>query len=64
METLFKRDFHDQITCVCYSEKYHLYFVCTRKLLIKVLNEYLNVVVELPSRVNLIQKCIFIDTTK
>lgn len=65
METLFRRDFvSDQIACVCYSEEYHLYFLCTRKLKIKVLNEYLNQVVELSSRVNLIQKCYFIDQSK
>lgn len=65
LETVFKKElFQDSISCVCYSKKYHLYFVCTRKLKIKVLNEYLNTVVELPIRMELIQKCIFIDETK
>lgn len=66
METLFRRDFTgDQISCVCYSKRWHLYFVCTRKLSLKVMNEYLNTVVELPIShyVSLIQKCEFIDET-
>ena len=37
--------------------------MCTRKLQIKVLNEYLNVVEELPLKIRLVQKCTFIDET-
>jgi hypothetical protein len=54
LETLFKREFSEQVTCVCYSTKFHLYFVCTRKLQLKVLNEYLNVVEELPLKIRLV----------
>ena len=63
METLFKKDI-DQVTCMCYSEQFHLYFVCTRSLVLMVLNEYLNVVVTLPLDIRLVQKCIFIDETQ
>ena len=52
------------VTCVCYSSRYHLYFVCTRALVVHVLNEYLSVVVTLPLNIRLVQKCVFVDETQ
>lgn len=52
-----------QISCICYSKKYHLYFACTKNFKLLVFNEYLNCVDEIPLNLRLVQKCIFIDET-
>jgi len=52
------------ISCMCYSVKYHLYFACTKNFKLLVLNEYLNIVAELPLEVRLVQDCIFLDETQ
>ena len=42
------------ISCMCYSNKFHLYFACTKDFKLLVMNEYLNIVAELPLEVRLV----------
>ncbi len=69
-ETLFQIDIAN-ITTFCYSSKYHLYFVFTAHLSIYVLNEYLNLVKELKTKVTrfgflslIVQKAYFVEETQ
>lgn len=67
-ETLFKFSFCDNedlknITCLCYSRKYHLYFTFTRSNKLCVLNDYLNLVAVIKLDIRLVQKCFFIERT-
>ena len=53
-----------QISCICYSKKYYLYFAFTRNFKLIVLNEYLNQVgPDIPLNIRLVQKCMFLDET-
>ena len=69
-EQLFYYAFHDdaenpcQVSCLCYSKKYHLYFLCTKDFKLVVLNEYLNKVTQMPMGIRLVKHCIFIDETQ
>ncbi len=68
-ETLFKFCFADvedlqNISCLCYSRKYHLYFTFTQSCKLCVLNEYLNLVAIIPLKIRLVQKCFFVDSTQ
>lgn len=57
-----KRDMYcRQISCLCYSTKYHLYFCCMRNFNLIVFNEYLNMIVEIPLRLRLVTECMFIE---
>jgi hypothetical protein len=53
-----------EISCMCYSRKYHLYFVCMKNFTLIVFNEYLNLIVEIPLKIRLVTQCLFIDETK
>ena len=43
-----------QISCVCYSKEWHLYFACTKNFYLLVFNEYLNCVEEMPLPLRLV----------
>lgn len=53
-----------EISCLCYSKKYHLYFCCMKNFTLIVFNEYLIKIVELPLKLRLVQECLFIDETQ
>lgn len=53
-----------QISCICYSQKYHLYFCCMKNFNMIVFNEYLNTIAEIPLKIRLVTECVFIDDTK
>lgn len=67
-ETLFKFNFTtdsdlQNITCLCYSRMYHLYFAFTRSCKLCILNEYLNKVEVISLDIDLVQKCFFVERT-
>lgn len=49
------------ISCMCYSRKWHLYFACTENFMLLILNEFLNVMKEIPLEIGLVQYMHFID---
>lgn len=60
-----EKDFvNRQISCVCYSKKYYLYFAFTRNFKLIIFNEYLNQVgSDIPINIRLVQSCMFLDET-
>ena len=60
-----EKDFvNRQISCVCYSKKYYLYFAFTRNFKLIIFNEYLNQVgTDIPLNIRLVQSCMFLDET-
>jgi len=67
-ETLFKYSFCDNIelksiSCLCYSQKYHLYFAFTHSCKIVVLNEYLNLITVIKTQMRRVMQCYFVDKT-
>ena len=60
-----EKDFvNRQISCICYSKKYYLYFAFTRNFKLIIFNEYLNQVgTDIPLNIRLVQSCMFLDET-
>ena len=53
-----------QISCLCYSKKYYLYFAFTKNFKLIIFNEYLNQVgSDIPLNIRLVQECMFLDET-
>ena len=53
-----------QISCVCYSKEFHLYFCCMKNFKLIVFNEYLNFIAEIPLKIRLITECVFIAESR
>ena len=51
------------IQCMCYSQRWHLYFACTQNFKVLVLNEYLKRCADLQLELRLVTHCQFIDET-
>ncbi len=64
LERYFNKTFvsdKELIKCMCYSKKWHLYFACTTNFKLLILNEFLNIMKEIPLEIGLVQSMHFID---
>lgn len=52
-----------QLQALCYSQKYHIYFACTKDFTFVIFNEHLNIVHQEKMPVRLVTQIVFLEET-